>query len=110
MRRGGTEPSPETLSLSQLDPVPVTERVTEARDKRVTVHDTLMTPVMQTDPFDQPPRLIHCIVRENRKLSATSKFMRQKPVQQSQKVSFTNLIFSNVEGSLFSSLSHRTLL
>ena len=62
MRRGGTEPSPETLSLSQLDPVPVTERVTEARDKRVTVHDTLMTPVMQTDPFDQPPppHTLHC--------------------------------------------------
>ena len=61
MRRGGTEPSPETLFLSQLDPVPVTERVTEARDKRVTVHDTLMTPVMQTDPFDQPPpHTLHC--------------------------------------------------
>ena len=67
MRHGGTEPSPETLSLSQLDPGPVTERVTRARDKRVTVHDTLMTPVMQTDPFDQC-RLIHCQSRKKETL------------------------------------------
>ena len=55
--------SGDPLSLSQLDPGPVTERVTRARDKRVTVHDTLMTPVMQTDPFDQC-RLIHCQYRK----------------------------------------------
>ena len=85
MRRRGTEPSPETpLSLSIRRPVPVTARVTEARDKRVTVHDTLMTPVMQTDPFDQPPpHTLHCQAK-SKTFRSFKVHERQNSMQQSQ--------------------------